>query len=64
MTATQPRLSQLDIAKRAPEEMRMHLNECARYVAYRYALKEGWITQAEHDDAERWFGNLWTYTGD
>lgn len=59
-----PRLSQWDISRMAPEEMRMQLQNGARYMAYRYALEQGWITQAEHDQAEEFFGNLWTYTGD
>jgi ribulose bisphosphate carboxylase small subunit len=57
-------MSQLDIARRAPEEHRVSLNCGARSVAYRYALEQGWITQAEHDEAREYYGSLWNYTGD
>ena len=46
-------MDRFDIEQRAPEKDRMMLGASAPYVAYRYALNLGWITQAEHDAGAR-----------
>jgi ribulose bisphosphate carboxylase small subunit len=62
--ATKP-LTRTDIARRADTAAdRMMLQDSAPYVAFRYALERGWITQAEHDAARVRSGRLWNYCGD
>lgn len=57
-------MNRFDIEKRADESDRMMLACSAPYVSFNYALKRGWITQAEYDEAERRSGRLWNYCGD
>lgn len=65
MPTEQHQLSRFDIEKRADTPGDAMMLACsAPYVAYRYALDRGWITQAEHDAAKARYGNRWHYCGD
>lgn len=57
-------MSRYEIEQRADEKDRMTLVHSAPYVAFRYALERGWITQAEHDEARQRYGRRWNYSGD
>ncbi len=58
-------LSRTDIARRADSAAdRRMLQDSAPYVAFRYALERGWITQAEHEAARLRSGHMWNYCGD
>lgn len=57
-------MNRYEIEQRADEKDRMMLACSAPYVAFRYALERGWITQAEHDEARDRHGRRWNYCGD
>lgn len=57
-------MSRLDIEERADPKDRMMLAASAPYVAFRYALERGWITEDQHETARAKAGSRWNYCGD
>jgi ribulose bisphosphate carboxylase small subunit len=59
-----PRMTRSEIEQKAGPDDRGYLQAGSPSTVYAYALKQGWITDREYDDARHYYGASWNYAGD